>query len=198
MGLLLLLDAVIGVARADVPREWARYCEIAPGVIGDVPDAAREMLRRALWGGFDSALKWVNSGPEDREAGALEKLFRERFVAAIHAGRYRVVGFRREGFAATVIERITVEALQHVKGEQWELNGATLYGVYVEVVTEPAPPPPSPPKLEDVSDPEIIHVEIAAEYADHEKAGRKPPQLERDRQAGPSALARQRALREPR
>src|SRR4051794_34969308 len=99
---MLVLDAVIAIARSDVPDKWARYCKIAPRVIGNVPDAPREMLRGArLRGAFDVTLRWVSGGPEAEEAHALEEIFLGRFVAAVHARRCSVRGCRRGELAAT-------------------------------------------------------------------------------------------------
>lgn len=171
---MLVLDAVIAIARSDVPDEWARYCEIAPRVIANVPDAPREMLRGArLRGAFDTTLRWVSGGPEAEEAHALEEIFLGRFVAAVHARRCSVRGFRRGDFAVTDVDPmlIAVEAFKHIKGDQqWELAATMWYGVDVDIGPSPSR------KLGNASNSQI-HAEIRAEYNDCVATGRKPPNL---------------------
>jgi hypothetical protein len=175
---MLLLDAVIAVARADLPDQWRRYCEIAPRVIGDRPEAAgREMLSTRLLRGTYAAMRWVNGSPAEGETYRLEQIILEAFVAAVRAGRYRVRGFRRGDLVAADIPvaLITVKAFKSLKGDEWLLGGDTWHGVSVDrVMEEPGPPPPSPPELEDASD-EEIHVEIDAIYKDCIETGRKRP-----------------------
>jgi hypothetical protein len=168
---MLLVDGVIAFAGPDPPGQWRRYETIAPRVIGNIPDAARELLRRRLARGSYDGLQRGWGTPEEAESVRLEHIFLERFVAAVHDGRCSVWGVPRGGSTATMIDPvlITVAAFKHIKGEQvWELAGSLWFGVHVVV----GPPPIS--KLRPASDPQI-HAEIKAEYDDCEATGRKPP-----------------------
>jgi len=172
---MLLVDAVIETARSDVPDELARYRKIAPSVLGNLPtaDAPRELLRQGRLRGYDSTFRWVNGGREAEESFALEQIFLERFVAAVHAGRWFVRAVPRGELTASVVDPrlITVEAFKRIKGDQeWELAGTMLYGVDVVMG-----PPPSP-EFRPASDLQI-HDEIKAEYDDCEATGRKPPNV---------------------
>ena len=170
---MLVLDALIAIACSDVPDEWARYCEIALRVIGNVPDAPRQMLTGARLRGFYTSSRLISGRPEVEEVHALEAIFLGRFVAAVHARRCSVRGFRRGELAATDVDPmlITVEAFRHIKGEQnWHLNGTTLFGVDVDMRPSPSR------KLGNASDLQI-HAEISAEYNDGLATGRKPPNV---------------------
>jgi hypothetical protein len=177
--MLLLADAIIEIAKADAPVEWARYCELAPGII-QVPDAPRELLSRVRLGDpYDSTLRGLRGSVEY----ALETVFLERFVAAVQAGRCHVRGVPQGRVAVVNIpgELIAdVRAFGGVKGADiWELGG-TLWHV-VRVVLEPPPSaeqPPTRPRLRSpspnipIATDEQIHHEIDAEYTDCENAGR--------------------------
>ena len=176
---MLLVDAVIEVARANTPGEWTRYCKIAPRVIGDRVDAGRKMLSTRLLRGTYAAMRWVNGGPEAEEAYGLEQIILEAFVAAVHAGGYRVRGFRRGDLVANDIPAalITFKELKRLRGDEWQVGPDTWHGVSVDrVMEEPGPPPPSPPELEAASD-EEIHVEIDAVYKHCKATGQEPPNL---------------------
>jgi hypothetical protein len=172
---MLLVDAVIEIAQSDVSDKWRRYCEIAPIVLGNVPDAPRKLLDAQLRT-YDGTLSWASGGPEVYESRALAQTFWDRFVAAVHAGHRRVCGIRHGKLTATNVDPrlITFDAfkrIKRVKGEdQWELAGAMVYGVDVVMG-----PPPSP-ELRSAPD-SRIHDEIDAEYTDCEKTGRKPPNV---------------------
>jgi hypothetical protein len=176
------VDAVIEVARADTPREWVRYCTVAARVISNVPDAARELLRRRLARvTYDGLQRAWSHDPEEKASIGLEDIFLTNFMVAAHAGRYCVCGFPHGEFTATVVDRtlIKAEAFKRIiKGEQeWELNGTRLYGISVELVMTPGPPSPSP-EPKDASETDI-HAEIKAIYDDCEKTGCDRPNLKK-------------------
>jgi hypothetical protein len=177
---LLLVDAVIATARADAPREWARYCEIAPRILS-VADAPREMLRQARLtrGRYDGTHRWVSGDREVVEARALEDIFLAAFVAACTAGRRVVRGVPQGQHIAVDIDPVLIkaEAFKGIKGDdKWELAGVTFFGVHVVEGSSLVAPSPSLPELEDASESEI-HAEISAEHKDCTENGRKPPNL---------------------
>jgi hypothetical protein len=172
---MLIVDAVVELVRADA--EWARYCEIAPRV-WPAADATRELLRARL-SSYDFTGRWISGGFEAEDSFRLEQMFLERFVAAVHDGRYSVRGVPHGGAAVVDIDPmlITVETLKRIKGDQWELAGATWHAVRVIASASPGPEPgKASPELRPASLADI-HAAIAAEYADCEKAGRKPPNV---------------------
>jgi hypothetical protein len=126
-----VVDAVIAIAQSDARDEWDRYGKLAPRVVfGNVaaPDAPRELLR--------ARLQWVSYGyrggsnAEASESIALENIFLERFVAALHSGRCYAQGVPHGGTVVTNIPAapITVETIKQLRGDQWELAGTVWYG----------------------------------------------------------------------
>jgi hypothetical protein len=166
---MLIVDAILAVAR-ETP-EWAPYCGCVP-ILLDVPpaEAPREFLRIRL-SGYDPAL--YADLPEYPACLRFVGAFKQRFVDAVRAGRCRVC----EGETEIDPGMVTVEALNHVKGDEWRLGGRTRHNV--RVVEAGA----SVPGLELRPAPiEKIREGVRATHKPHIDAGRAAPNVNAVRQ----------------
>jgi hypothetical protein len=165
---MLVLSAVIEVARSDAPEQWARYCGLVAILVFDdvaAADAPREFLRVRL-SGYDATQGTYSDRPEHAACLGLTEIFQARFVEALRVGRYRVYGTPQGGTEVEVDPELVAAAeFWHLRGNTWRLDGTTYVGVHVE-----------PGELTDAS-PEEAHTEIAAEYEHCRKTGRKPPNV---------------------
>jgi hypothetical protein len=166
---MLVVDALIAIAQSECPTEWARYCEVAPRVLGCTPaaDAPRELLLQARLSTYDGSLRWVTGGSDAKESAMLDQKFLEKFVAAIQRGG--------ELTPAMVDPKlIKVASLRLGRGDdEMQLAGARLFGVHIIMSGQDGV---STPQLRNATEAQI-HADIKAEYDACSAAGSKPPNL---------------------
>jgi hypothetical protein len=169
---MLILDAVIEVAQSDAAAQWGLYCGLVPILVFDdvaAADAPREFLRIRL-SGYDDMLGTYADRPEYAVCLKLVETFKGMFAAATLAGRCLVY----EGEAEIDPKLVTVETLNHIRGDEWRLGGRTRHNVRVAM----APALPLDDELHVPKD-ERIRDALRAVHAPYIAAGRVAPHIKR-------------------